>query len=1070
MKHSNELIETRLWSAYCEKLKGENDAEARKAWLLKVVNTAREYLKAVRDTFPNYTLHDGVHILNIIDCIGGILGAEVEKLSLGEIETIILSAALHDIGMVYSEKDKQSIFHNASHIAKFEEKNSCSFKNSSDELKQDYLRYLHPFRVSEVINSNEVWKTLFDEKPISIVEADVVFEVCAAHGYNASEIISNDKLSYLKFEKTDLRFCSFLLRLADLLDFDDTRAPSVLFGLTPLSETSKEEWMKHLHSAGFDFPEKPTTEALPFKANCSNPNIEHSIREFLRYIDDELANCEANRYAFYKDWQKSFLFPRSISRDGIVSQGYKSDKFSITMDQKRILDIFTGEKLYDNKNAFVRELLQNSMDAVLLRAELDDDFSLDKAKIEIWDWTNDSGMHYFRIDDNGTGMTIDMIHNHFLKVGNSYYTSEELKHDWNRYRHDTCNVFHGISQFGIGFLSCFMCSDNIEVSTSYFDKSKCTNNSVHNSRMPRNNGLRLSITGLTGYYVLRSESDGHASTPMSSYYSNDSSYRTESGTSIVLKIKKSISSTKSLENILIKLSFGANIPIYFNGKKIGLTRAEFQKEIESFRGEKLLFLISDESYKSILENGSFDTSIKEKLSELSPIVSVRTSILTRDGKDATQFMGAVFEIQHQLFDFDITSKDSVNIRYSFKLVCENNECYMEWRPLLFNYRSSLSSFSPKYAEYLKSILDKYESYAQLSDEFEEVLASNSDYAIENATVLCSMKDDPYYLISLWRNSIVSSYEPIRLRIENELFKQVFRHMMFFHESDGLSLYYNGIFAGRESFLPNKQYIDNNEYLTSGVLFLEGTEAPIVNVSRNTIKELPLITWLRILSILSIDDVGNKRGNHFSIMLSTSNTMNEWIEAFNTDFGKNLCDRIVGSIDRFVSTFNEPETRYYLGLSTKNKYSDYDHLYADLVFAFIQLKYDLTMDFDKIQTVHFSKATKKSMQNGYFPSSLILCHSNPEYKQYICLAEVNTRIAINMDHPFVKWLIDNSEDLYRFYSQQFEEIIYDLIYSDTKTIINTVNKLYAISKEDMNEWHNVDFASFVQISENDFWRE
>ncbi|MBR6961893.1 ATP-binding protein [Candidatus Saccharibacteria bacterium] len=499
MAHSKALTETKLWKEYCKKIQNETGAEERKTWVIKVFNAMEELLKLAQSTFPNYTLHDRVHILNVVDCMGGLLGTKTSKLSIGEIEVLILTAALHDAGMVYSKEQREEIFKNEIHLAAIKKRYKCDIKTCSGDNKQDYLRYLHPFRVSEVIQSNSVLRNLFENKPGDIVENEYIFEVCKAHGLNADEIMSNNKLAYLEYEAVDLRFCSFILRLSDLLDFDNSRAPSVLFNTTPLNEKSEEEWLKHMSSRGFHFPKAPSTKELPFKAICDNPNLEHAIKRFLNIIDDELLNCHKNQYAFQRDW-KTFPFPWRISREEIRPNGYESDDFSITMDQQRILQLFAGENLYSQEDVFVRELLQNSIDAILLRKEFDNGFSLDSAKIEIWDWVDNNGIHWFKIDDNGTGMTVEIIKNHFLKVGNSYYTSEELKRDWCRYsKTKECNEYRGISQFGIGFLSCFLCSDNIEISTKYFDELRNIEEHSYETILPRRNGLRLSITGLINW-------------------------------------------------------------------------------------------------------------------------------------------------------------------------------------------------------------------------------------------------------------------------------------------------------------------------------------------------------------------------------------------------------------------------------------------------------------------------------------------------------------------------------------------------------------------------------------------
>lgn len=68
-----------------------------------------------------------------------------------------------------------------------------------------------------------------------------VLSVCQAHGEAPNEIRDNRNLKYLPADDADMLFCALLLRLGDLLDFDDTRAPRVLFNYAINNEKSIEE-------------------------------------------------------------------------------------------------------------------------------------------------------------------------------------------------------------------------------------------------------------------------------------------------------------------------------------------------------------------------------------------------------------------------------------------------------------------------------------------------------------------------------------------------------------------------------------------------------------------------------------------------------------------------------------------------------------------------------------------------------------------------------------------------------------------------------------------------------------
>jgi hypothetical protein len=66
------------------------------------------------------------------------------------------------------------------------------------------------------------------------------------------------------------------------------------------------------------------------------------------------------------------------------------------------------------------------------------------------------------IRDNGTGMTQQIIEDHLLTVGSSYYQSAQVREQY--------ADFSSISRFGIGVLSVFMISDEIEFLTVHPDE------------------------------------------------------------------------------------------------------------------------------------------------------------------------------------------------------------------------------------------------------------------------------------------------------------------------------------------------------------------------------------------------------------------------------------------------------------------------------------------------------------------------------------------------------------------------------------------------------------------------
>ena len=171
----------------------------------------------------------------------------------------------------------------------FPELLGCPAEEWTEGIQKWYLRTLHPFRLPGVLQ-NKTWKELFDRCHSEVVQKRCMIAVCQAHGGNPAELLHNKYLDYLSANNADPLFCAHLLRLGDLLDFDDTRAPRILYSYVVCNNKSRAEWDKHQASAGFCYPASPFMGNLPYKARCTNPGVEHAVRDFLDWIDEELTS------------------------------------------------------------------------------------------------------------------------------------------------------------------------------------------------------------------------------------------------------------------------------------------------------------------------------------------------------------------------------------------------------------------------------------------------------------------------------------------------------------------------------------------------------------------------------------------------------------------------------------------------------------------------------------------------------------------------------------------------------------------------------------------------------------
>ena len=149
------------------------------------------------------------------------------------------------------------------------------------------------------------------------------------------------------------------------------------------------------------------------------------------------------------------------------------------LDQEAIFERLIFD-VYDKPDAFIRELLQNALDAT--RCKMYADYQAQKLELpetptkfpeevrsryqirfelkEIESINELSGEREKRqvlfVEDNGIGMDREVIQKYFLQVGRSFYVTNEFRRIFS---------FNPTSRFGVGFLSVFAVSDFVEVET-----------------------------------------------------------------------------------------------------------------------------------------------------------------------------------------------------------------------------------------------------------------------------------------------------------------------------------------------------------------------------------------------------------------------------------------------------------------------------------------------------------------------------------------------------------------------------------------------------------------------------
>ena len=191
-------------------------------------------------------------------------------------------------------------------------------------------------------------------------------------------------------------------------------------------------------------PDLPAT--IRIQCKCRDAEVHRALKHY---------EITLNRFLDHinRTVRPRFLYVKVIIE--IEAFGYEPVDLQFVVDTSAALELFAGNILYSDKRVFLRELVQNSIDACNLRKLFDPDAS---SSITISFRESENSIF---IRDNGIGMDRQWLEKYFMNIGISFYRSDEFS--------DAVSSsdlrFSFISTFGIGFLSTFMVANHIRIRT-----------------------------------------------------------------------------------------------------------------------------------------------------------------------------------------------------------------------------------------------------------------------------------------------------------------------------------------------------------------------------------------------------------------------------------------------------------------------------------------------------------------------------------------------------------------------------------------------------------------------------
>ncbi|RAI43092.1 hypothetical protein CH341_16150 [Rhodoplanes roseus] len=410
---------------------------------------------------------------------------------------LTLGIYFHDVGLLVSRNEYEVRYQSAEYnrflaepiipsskyseyLARLEQLS----KEDADRIQyQDFVRANHGNRVQAWIegvplDDNEASKEVRQQISSLFSHVDATTRrdlalVCASHTRDDLSDTGKYKISQpygsTRKEEVNLQYVAVVLRAADLLQITKRRAPLVLYQIvSPKDPISQLEWQKQgavrsvRPKPGIDrdgnVSEAVASATVEVHARFERPDGFFGLTDYLLYAEQELQLCHAAIIKSERLLENPPKFPwRFIDSSGVEANGFLTQSFGFSLDQEKILELLTGHTLYNDTSVVIRELTQNALDAVRLQRFLDqknNPLSTTAGHIKIA-WRSKERM--LMIIDNGTGMSQEVIEKHFLKVGSSRYQDEHFKEKYPE--------FSSISRFGIGALSVFMVSDDVEITT-----------------------------------------------------------------------------------------------------------------------------------------------------------------------------------------------------------------------------------------------------------------------------------------------------------------------------------------------------------------------------------------------------------------------------------------------------------------------------------------------------------------------------------------------------------------------------------------------------------------------------
>lgn len=371
-----------------------------------------QLLQITISSFPTYSKHDESHALSVLNNIEMILGQDrIRQLSATDCFVLLHTVYLHDIGMCITQQDRREIIENDLFIDMIEQlevdgdelikksikKLKCTnydVENNKCENHNQYLKELYKakldvyYAIIELIanyrrteHGNKSAERLYewtmepDKLRTGFSMAGVPLRIFLAIARSAQMHTCNNFDEIKKLPRKDggyasdyyhPRFISVLLMLGDILDMDNDRFHPLVFDFVEnFPETSKTHYDKHRAIRRLMI----SPDTIEIEADCHNQNALRLVRRECDMLSDVLRKAGYMWATICPEGFKGSL--PCLGEVNLYLNGKKIPEELVTaqftISQKKAFAILEGSNLYEGRFVFLREFLQNAIDASKLQ-------------------------------------------------------------------------------------------------------------------------------------------------------------------------------------------------------------------------------------------------------------------------------------------------------------------------------------------------------------------------------------------------------------------------------------------------------------------------------------------------------------------------------------------------------------------------------------------------------------------------------------------------------------------------------------------------------------------------------